>query len=708
MAKERSLLKELIRKAHLMDDTDWESLTSKGIVRRARKDMERENINDIKEDDEGVTILFKTYEIRIPRTGFSGTQCSCPATSMCHHIVMCGLHLAGLGEKEENNAVIIEETIHTGNKPQNWMLDLSIKKLIAWSGIQNYRKAYEFLKKNDNFKIDEKEKIRISFPSEEMEITSFFDSDPDGMIIPGSLKTRKMIGTAAVLAYRLFKGKRDDVSGNRKTNKESGKRTHARDRDFIKSVNAFIEEIMRTGLNRLTEVFLVKCHILSTSARAVHMIRMSRFIDVIKDLIIKSIENHAGFRTDTLLFILSQVSILAGRIVHDIDNEELRGVSRTEYTVYDYIQLSGLGCHTWKTASGFLGITAYFWEEKEKRILTWSDVRLKESALNFKPEEIYQHTSIWNSGISLYDLVRSSFLLKNPRINKLGRISLSQDTACHDIISNSSIEWNISPFPVKEWKLFYKIAYQNMPLGLKEYNPQKDIIIIHPHEWGKREYNPVDQQFYWWLKDQKNEYLCLKIAYTGDNSAVLDHLKSVKRHELKNYSVLGKIIRDKSGFSFYPVSFINISKGNYRQINAGLDYSIPYKKKKVKKITEQQATGNIPETFDVENAFYETGELAGSATLSLLRQIESELVKLAEKGTMYCWSNPSSRLKVFGQQCIDIGLPFLGKCIRKLLREQKGGSRNLLFCRYLIHLHIQASYTGIIPGYPGIREDHLI
>src|SRR5262245_11212350 len=94
MAGEDNLLSKLAALVAGFDDSSWEALGSKGLLRRARKDLEKGlQIRIIENVDEVLRIEVPPFLVTMPATGPAGAGCSCPAPGVCHHILAAGLFL---------------------------------------------------------------------------------------------------------------------------------------------------------------------------------------------------------------------------------------------------------------------------------------------------------------------------------------------------------------------------------------------------------------------------------------------------------------------------------------------------------------------------------------------------------------------------------------------------------------------------------------
>ncbi|HJX90138.1 MAG TPA: hypothetical protein VJ372_06550, partial [Pyrinomonadaceae bacterium] len=93
MASEDNLINKLVALVGGFDDASWEALASKGLVRRARKDLERLKVQIVDGGGESLQIDVPPYVVLMPSSGPARATCSCPAPGVCQHILVAGLFL---------------------------------------------------------------------------------------------------------------------------------------------------------------------------------------------------------------------------------------------------------------------------------------------------------------------------------------------------------------------------------------------------------------------------------------------------------------------------------------------------------------------------------------------------------------------------------------------------------------------------------------
>src|SRR5512139_481936 len=80
---QQSLLAQLAR----FDDEAYVALANRGLLRRAYKDLEKQDIAIVEETPLHLIVGFGEHRIRFDAQGPAAARCSCPAGGVCQHIL---------------------------------------------------------------------------------------------------------------------------------------------------------------------------------------------------------------------------------------------------------------------------------------------------------------------------------------------------------------------------------------------------------------------------------------------------------------------------------------------------------------------------------------------------------------------------------------------------------------------------------------------
>src|SRR5690349_18962589 len=77
------------------DDDAFAALANRGLLRRARKDLEKETPRVEQETADQLALAFGGHRIEFDARGATHARCSCPANGTCQHILAAAIYLQG-------------------------------------------------------------------------------------------------------------------------------------------------------------------------------------------------------------------------------------------------------------------------------------------------------------------------------------------------------------------------------------------------------------------------------------------------------------------------------------------------------------------------------------------------------------------------------------------------------------------------------------
>src|SRR4030095_9799699 len=304
MASEDNLLSKLVTLVSGFDDASWEALASKGLLRRARKDFERLDIQIV---SEGETLQIKVppFVVAMPASGPAKATCSCPAPGVCQHILVAGLFLQSRGAApSEPKAVVTEDSI----KREVALLTPEVLK--SWTGATDYRKGLALLEKTSLPPVIEyEETVVIRLAPSGIEVRFVPGGGLDGMILPKL--HGKRAGVAAILAWRKSLGLEIpqtmaqhslvELSGTPRTRKE-----------ILDSAGGVLEDAVAVGLSHLSPVLAERLITLAVSAQGAQLPRVALALRTVADEIRSSFRREARADADRLTAVMGGGLVLWG------------------------------------------------------------------------------------------------------------------------------------------------------------------------------------------------------------------------------------------------------------------------------------------------------------------------------------------------------------------------------------------------------------
>jgi hypothetical protein len=134
MAGDTDILSKIVEAAASLDEAAYVTHANVGLLRRARKEMEKGTVATVVNvAADKVELAVGDCTVVLSASGLAGATCSCSAAGKCWHVLLACLQLAGTA-RDVPPAPEVEET------EDEW-LALTEARLRKWAGAENFRKA---------------------------------------------------------------------------------------------------------------------------------------------------------------------------------------------------------------------------------------------------------------------------------------------------------------------------------------------------------------------------------------------------------------------------------------------------------------------------------------------------------------------------------------------------------------------------------------
>ena len=317
--------------------------------------------------------------------------------------------------------------------------------------------------------------------------------------------------------------------------------------------------------------------------------------------------------------------------------------------------------YRWESKSDYHGITLVFWDEKNREWLTWSDARPKFHTTGFDPVKRYRESAPWNIGTTLETLATSTFELTQPRKNHQNRLSSSETTRGRILgtVAPASMNWGDRLFT--NWQKLAEDGGAALPMGLGEYQPWRDLVVLKPSGWGRRGFDPVQQEFFWLLEDDRKESLLMRVPYYPVNYGSIAILENLSSKEEGIWGVLGRLIMEKGAVSVYPLSLLG-EKPEKTVLHLTLENRderpLTWIEKLIRDRGKSPASGYIDQLVDNEGMIFE-----------ILIPVENLLLGCAERGNARLDAKERKNLKEIAQSMRHQALPLIAGALESVAWE---------------------------------------
>jgi len=630
------------------DDDALSALANKGLVRRARKDID--TIKPAVVGPHGDLLRFEVEGFTVDLAAAPAqSKCSCPQTGVCRHILMAVMSLRASVPAPTTATAAATPAPQAGEE----VLAVADEVLSKWSGKPLMRKATQALAAGFAAEFEEAGSLVVRFPTWNVVCRWMPGGGLGGMVCschqPGPCVHR----VAAVLAYQAAKGKRQ-LDAEEATLEASAGAPRTRE-EVLGSVATVLREMVVLGLSRLSRASEERLRTLAVSAHGVDLPRLERVLRALADEVALYLARDARAASAGLLGTAARVLALS-RALAARPTPDLVGRHRSHYERVGDVELVGMGARQWRTRSGYAGLTVYFWDRSARSWATWTDTRPLNVGV-FDPVSRYAQDGPWSGCSSPREASRSTLRLLNTWRNRAGRLSARDATRA--LVTGPAAPLEV-PSAISRWADLVERAVRLFGGGMQGRGELDDLVLLTPNAWGPAQFDSIRQELLRPVIDADGRTLPLVMPHTPETAGAVDALE--RHNPAVTRGLLGMLRLHAGQLAVEPIAL--------------------YEEKKVFNITLDGTAGSkvavspAPAATDEEDEPAETEEEevhTATALGLLLARMSERLEALGEAGLLAAPETES--LRRFATQADGLGLAVcarpLGRLAEQLERARK-------------------------------------
>ena len=537
------------------DEVGLEALANKGLLRRARKDLESTTLSH-EEKENAFSVTGPDWTVTMPPEGPAKATDTTKASGVTRQILMATLYLQKVLSAATAPSKPVEDLTPL-------LLAITLADLEKWSNKTTVRDALELLPNLGDARIEAGGETKITLVKQEIQVRFYSQEKPtakklwDAALATGPKSQAVFWRVVGILALHAANGIRHErqTAANAALAVDSPQSPS----DILAAARLLFSEMLNTGLTHVSEYSCQRLFTLSLSCQAVGLPRLGRSIRSLSDEADRALRREVSADAEQFLTQLSIAEALT-RAIQKAGAAiplALAGQSRTEYAGAGDLDLTGIGAWPWQTPSGFEGITVLFWERTQRRFLTFGRSRPSTRAGQFTWANAYFGEAVWRGGPSVEQLARSSFQLRQVRVNPQGRLSGSSESSVElgEASALESLGWDSQSFT--DWNALMSYAAAIYPIGLHLPHPLDSIVVLKPSGWGGRVFHEMEQALCWTLIDNGGRELTVKLPWCGVNENSIEFLEAVQPERDKLIAVIARIGFDGLGIELEPLSLIS-------------------------------------------------------------------------------------------------------------------------------------------------------
>ncbi len=679
-----------------MDDSSWEALGSKGLLRRATKELEKGAVCEIAEDSPLVFAAnVSGVTVTVPIEGPAKAKCTCGTQGCCHHLITVGLFLRKAAQLvdeggDEHRAAEPQADLavdRTGATDGLLRLEYSIVK--RWCGVPAWRSALRLLDSGVSAGMSEEGPSLLVFLNP-LGVTCRFlaGTGLDGAIVTGGdTKTGKALVTAAVIALKTKHGQTlpPEESTEAVLKEEKGApRTRA---EVLVTAKSLLELSVDAGLSHASASSAERFATLAVSADGTNLPRLARALKTVADELGMIATRHGRADAERTLEAMANVYALVAALMKGgtAPAGHLVGQHRTGYVEIRSLDLIGTTAFPWQTRSGFRGITVLFWDVGEKRWASWSEARCVSIDPRFNPLAAFDNSCPWADELTIRTLAVSRVHLVNAKRNTFGRLSSS--TTCKATLMGPA-SLNEPDFGARvflSWKDLADYITSTSATGLKLADPMSDWVLLSPAQWGERQFDRVEQRLTWQVLDAEGRQLHLVLMYSDMTRHGVEQLEQWEPPVRGGVRILGRFLRATGEFAVEPVALFPEVGSAAKPVHLLISPPAPNTGRTPVKPTVLLSPADNEKELEEDD----TDESRSWATDRWLRMARSHLVAQAETGCTGKRPVDTLQSEALVQKLADIGLPVLSAGLKRAASPDDEQAANVLRASFLVRLHEQ-------------------
>lgn len=646
-----TLRQQLAEQLARFDDEAYAALANRGLLRRARKDLEKLSVAIVEESADTLAVACGEQRIEFNALGPAHARCTCASNGVCHHILCAAIGLQGMlasTTTAEESIASSPDADEALSKLQKELLAIPGPELLKHAGKAGYRWAWQFVQDLDpdqTLRISGERHLVLSFVHPRIGFR-YMGGGIEALIADTDLANIAKYRVAAIIAYQRAFGisapppeekakphnnTLDLGKDHADSQSAAGQLDESRQR-LRESLLQLLRESVELGLSHLSPGIHERFATLAVWAQGAEYHRLALLLRRIADHVELLLE-RAGNADEHRLF--DELSLACG-LVSALDHaaskggapHHLVGRPRSIYEEARTLDLIGLGAHPWRAPSGYVGLTMLFWAPEEQAFFSCGDAR-PENQRNFNPIARYKAPGPW-SGLGAPQLATGQRVqLTAARLNAAGRISASESTSA--AVSAISPVGSLTELlrPQSSWTEALQSRRQNRLSLLAEAQPMNDWAVLQPGRFDKATFDPVRQTLIWPIFDREGQRLDLELRFDDFTAHAISRIETLDLESLAPTTlVVARIRPGLNGPVGEPLSLIETApKAGQNPVDA-LYFDEPKKQGLASKLLNRLKRARTPddpltEAPDAMPVLPET-----------LREFKHWLCRQAERGTV--------------------------------------------------------------------------
>jgi hypothetical protein len=309
------------------------------------------------------------------------------------------------------------------------------------------------------------------------------------------------------------------------------------------------EELVARGFSRLDQAVAERLRTLATSAHGVDLPRLERALRALGDEVARSVARDVSASDEAVLARAALVHALSRALVRP--RPALVGQHRARYEPARELELVGLGAEAWRTASGYRGLTVFFWNASSRAFATLSEARPER--MDFDPAARFRGPGPWLGCPSPKVASESRIVLRSAWKTRGGRLSGRTSTSMTRLGPSVPDGLNVAT----DWSALAAQARAGLVARLGEPGEHGALALLRPAAWGPPTFDPIAQRSRRALRDAAGHTLALELPFGPETRAAIAAVEALQPSP--DTHLFGRLRVSGGDLCLFPISTLDES-----------------------------------------------------------------------------------------------------------------------------------------------------
>lgn len=532
MDSKDSIIKEIQPFLPMITEEFLVSISNKGIYKRALKDLEkvRESITLMIKNEGIISLKIDDCNVEL-NINIQKSSCSCPSTTMCKHRIMGLLYLKEYYESSSPTDDIPQ--VQSNQEEFQELKELTSEKLLELLGKKLYNSMINSISLRDEVEFQEGDMLTAILPYQNVKVYFPKEKSIENSICSCKEKNLCEHKAYALTSYMMRSGKISEKDLENTTFTVGEK-----EKEFFDVLQNYLEGIFDRGIAGLTgneidrlEKFYIQAYGLKFFAGAEELKSLATEIGYYLN---KNINFSHKRMVHTLCTLYNRITSL--QVVKKREQKAiLVGQKQEEKFNLNRLTLLGLGATGFLTKRGDILITAYFYCEDIKNIITMSTLR-PTGDIN----QLYNIGMVWKDEESFAKVSTSKIVLSEAKLSDT-KVSSSKATTSY-IKGKCKVE-DLAKIAIEDYSIIQSKIRQNKFDYFSSYSSSSGLNLIKVERIEGVEYDKIEQRLKFEAYDIEGRVIRFYLEY---NTITEYGIKFLERDRGKSMRyILGNISERK-------------------------------------------------------------------------------------------------------------------------------------------------------------------